>query len=374
MAPKLSPDQVRLLRLRSQLLSPQSPAAPAEAVQVLKELCGVQAQDASAAELAIRPRSTALVAADIQRARAADRTIVRTWCMRGTLHLLAAEDLGWLLELLGPIFVRAGRRRRQQLGLDEATSQEGVRVIRDLLARLGPQPRGEIAAELIRRGIPAEGQAVYHLLYLAGLQRIICLGPDRDSEQSFVLLEDWIEPDKRVTEEAARAELANRYFSAYGPASVEDLASWSGLPVGQARAASALIRGQLFEVELDGNPLWMIEARRAWLEEPAPGSPLVRLLPRFDTYLLGYKSRELAVEPEHARRIHPGGGILRPALLVDGRAQGTWSIKSYKQHIEILIEPFQTLETAIIGELEKEVADLGRFIELDAELVLARSS
>jgi hypothetical protein len=118
----------------------------------------------------------------------------------------------------------------------------------------------------------------------------------------------------------------------------------------------------------------MLKSRRAWLEEPAPGDRLVRLLPRFDTYLLGYKSRELLVDSHHARRIHPGGGMLRPALLVDGRAVGTWSLKSYRRRIEILIEPFQRLDSAILPELENEVADLGRFLELSAALVLENPS
>jgi hypothetical protein len=374
MSQKLTHEQVRLLRLRSQLLHRQSTTAPDEPAQVLKELCGVQAQDASAAQLAIRPRSAGLVAADIERARVEDHTIVRTWCMRGTLHLLATEDLGWLLALLGPIFVRSGQRRRKQLGLNEETSHKGVRVIRDRLAEHGPQTRGEIANELIRQGVPAQGQAAYHLLYMAGLQRIICLGPDRDSEQTFVLLEDRIAPDTMVTEEAAQAELARRYFSAYGPATPEDLASWSGLPVGQARAACEGVRSQLFEVELEGDPMWMLKSRRALLEEPPPRAPLVRLLPRFDTYLLGYKSRELVVDSQHARRIHPGGGMLRPALLVDGRALGTWSIKSYRHRIDILIEPFRKLDDDILAELESEVADLGRFLALSAGLVLEKPS
>jgi hypothetical protein len=374
MTQNLTQDQVRLLRLRSQLLYRQSATAPGDPAQVLKLLCGVQAQDASAAQLAIRPRSAGLVATDIERARLEDHTIVRTWCMRGTLHLLAAEDLGWLLELLGPIFIRSGERRRKQLGLDEETSHKGVRVIRDLLAKHGPQTRSEIAGELMRQGVPPQGQAAYHLLYMAGLQRIVCLGPDRGSEQTFVLLEDWITPDTLVTAEAAQAELARRYFSAYGPATAEDLAAWSGLPVGQARAACDRIRGQLFEVELEGNHLWMLKSRRAWLEQSPSVDPLVRLLPRFDTYLLGYKSRELVVDSHHARRIHPGGGMLRPALLVDGRALGTWSIKSYRRRIEILIEPFQRLDSAILPELENEVADLGRFLELSAALVLENPS
>src|ERR1700674_70361 len=101
----LSDEQVRALRLRTQRLTPQQPGAASSVARVMREMCGVQAQDASAAALAVRVRSVGLVAADVERARVEERTITRTWGPRGTLHLLATEDLDWLLPLLGPIFV-----------------------------------------------------------------------------------------------------------------------------------------------------------------------------------------------------------------------------------------------------------------------------
>src|SRR5258706_251418 len=124
-------EHVRLLRLRAQRLAPPSlsPDAVASVVQIVKEMCGIQAQDASAATLAVRVRSTGLVAAAVEQARVEERTIIRTWGPRGTLHLLATEDLGWLLPLLGPVFAAGDRRRREELGLDEDTYVRGVCLI-----------------------------------------------------------------------------------------------------------------------------------------------------------------------------------------------------------------------------------------------------
>src|SRR5438876_5917013 len=119
MAISLSDDQVRFLRLRTQRLTAQIPGEATSVVQVVKEMCGIQAQDASAATLAVRARSAGLVVADVEQARVQDRTLIRTWGPRGTLHLLASDDIGWLLPLFGPVFVAGDRRRREELGLDE---------------------------------------------------------------------------------------------------------------------------------------------------------------------------------------------------------------------------------------------------------------
>src|SRR5712691_1400442 len=115
----LSNDQVRLLRLRAQRLTPRSRDTISDVALLVKELCGIQAQDARAAALALRVRSAGLVAADVEHARVQERTIIRTWGQRGTLHLLATEDLGWLLPLFGPVFIAASRRRRAELRSEE---------------------------------------------------------------------------------------------------------------------------------------------------------------------------------------------------------------------------------------------------------------
>src|SRR5436190_11396437 len=127
MSISLSVDQLRFLRLRAQRLTPQQSDEVIGVAQVLKEVCGIQAQDVSAATLAVRSRSVGLVVTDVEQARVYNRSIVRTWGMRGTLHILAAEDIGWLLPLLGPVFVAGDRRRREELGLSEEICVKSMR-------------------------------------------------------------------------------------------------------------------------------------------------------------------------------------------------------------------------------------------------------
>lgn len=114
----LSDNQVRFLRRRAQRLIPQPASQVTNVAHLVNALCGIQAQDAHAAELALRVRSVGLVAADVERARVQERSIIRTWAQRGTLRLLAVEDAGWLLSLLGPVFIAGDLRRRAELGLD----------------------------------------------------------------------------------------------------------------------------------------------------------------------------------------------------------------------------------------------------------------
>jgi hypothetical protein len=368
MAISLSDEQVRLLRLRAQQLTPKPGDGVSDIALLVKELCGIQAQDARAAALALRVRSTGLVAVDVERARVQERTIIRTWGQRGTLHLLAAEDLGWLLPLFGPVFIAGSRRRRAELGLDEETCARGIRVMRDVLASQGPLTRAEIVEQLAIHGLHIEGQARPYLLYQAALEGVICLGPDRGTEPTYVLLSDWVPQGRALSQEAAYVELVRRYLGAYGPAAPEDMAAWSGLPISRIRPAWLHIMDQLMEVESGGSTAWMFKTCEAWLDEPPMTDQVICLLPGFDIYLLGYQKRELAVPRQHAKRINAGGGILHPTLLVDGRAAGTWKSVRKKNHLEVIVESFDLLAPEVYPGLEAEVADLARFQEVEASL------
>jgi len=376
MSISLSVDQLRFLRLRAQRLTPQRPDEVIHVAQVVKEVCGIQAQDASAATLAVRSRSVGLVVTDVEQARVDDRSIVRTWGPRGTLHFLASDDIGWLLPLLGPVFVSGDRKRREELGLSEEICVRGMRIIRNILASQGPMTRAELIELLATHGIHLEGQARPHLLARAAHEGLICLGPDRGAEPTYVLLEDWIGQEhsgNSLSEDEAYTELTRRYLSAYGPATPGDQAAWSGLPLSKTRAAWQRIENELLEVETMSFPAWMLKTQATRLDElPAP-IPIVHLLPRFDIYLLGYQKRDLAVPSQYAKRINAGGGIVHPTVLVDGRIVGTWKSKREKNHLVVMVEPFEHLAPEIDEGLEKEVEDIARFLGERVRLEVIRS-
>jgi hypothetical protein len=368
----LNAHQTRRLRLKAQRLLASQADLPTTSAQALAAICGVQAQDLPAGLLSVRARSTGLTALQIEQARQEERSIAWTWCLRGTLHLVTAEDASWLVPLLGPAFIAGDRRRFQQLGWDEPKAVKGLRLVQEALQREGAMTRAEIIHLLKENDLPSEGQAPVHLLYRAALEGMLCAGPNRGKEPTYVLWESWLgKPQPRPRQEAL-AELARRYLQAYAPAGPEDLAGWSGLKLGEARQAWGLIAGQLVEVEAAGKPAWLLKSQLSWLEETlAEGdetAPQVSLLPRFDTYLLGYASRELAVDPAYARRIHPGGGIINAALLVDGQALGIWKVQRRRGRLEVQVEPFAPLAQALLPGVAAEAADVGRFLGIEAVL------
>jgi Winged helix DNA-binding domain len=295
-------------RLRSQRLAPRLDGS---AVDVARALCGLQAQDANAGVLSVGVRAVGLTADEVRAAG-----LVRTWAWRGTLHLLAPEDVPWVLALGRPM----PAARWRQLGLGEPVYERA----REVLAGLGaPVARPELRERLAAAGVDASGQRLPHLVGRAAREGLVCLGLDD------AITPLGVEPAAR---EEALGRLAARYLDAYGPAEMTDLRTWSGLPAADVKAA--------------------------WAARPEPGAPLdpaergvVRLLPAFDTYLLGY--RERAVAPEHARRVWPGGGWIHPVVLVDGRAAGTWR----RDGDVVEIEPFGALPP-----LEAELEHLGRFL------------
>ncbi len=371
MSISISDNQLRFLRLHAQRLTPQQPGEVIGVAQVVKEVCGIQAQDASAATLAVRSRSVGLVVTDVEQARVHDRSIIRTWGPRGTLHLLASDDIGWLLPLLGPVFVAGDRRRREELGLSEDICVRSMRIIRNVLAEQGPLTRAELMEHLATNGIRLEGQARPHLLARAALEGLICLGPDRGTEPTYVLLNDWIDHDRTghsLSEDEAYAELTRRYLSAYGPATPGDQAVWSGLPLSKTRSAWQRLESELLEIETAGSTFWMLKTQAARLDELPTPIPIVRLLPRFDIYLLGYQKRDLAVPSQYAKHINAGGGIVHPAVLVDGRTVGTWKGKREKSHLVVMMEPFEQLAPEIYEGIEAETEDIGRFLGMNARL------
>ncbi len=288
-------DDLGAARAASQLL--HRPWRRPAVVDLVRHLLAVQAQDINAAPLALRARARDLTLADVSAARE-DRSVVRTWGPRGTLHLVAVEDLGWLTALTRPS--AAGNLRR--LTQEGVTGTEAELVRRTARALEGQGPLSKV--ELGRR-VKATGQAIVHLAALAALHGLVVLGPDRGGKPTYVHTGDWLgrPVDLTVDRAAAAAELARRYLRARAPAGPDDLAAWSGLPLTACRAAFA-----------DLAPPNPPPARRAF----------VRLLPAFDEYLLGWRDRSAILDPAHARAVAPGGGIIRPTIVANGRIVGTW--------------------------------------------------
>jgi hypothetical protein len=264
--------------------------------------------------------------------------------MRGTLHLVAAADVPLVLAVFGPLHLARGQRRLTQLGLPPDVAERSTAVTAAILAEAGPLTRHELAARLRERGVPvqAKGQAPIHVVARAAHSGVLREVGVRGREELYGPLDPGPLPDR----DTALAELARRYAAAHAPATKDDFAAWSGLPAA--------------------------DVRRAWVEpEPpagdAPEGP-VRLLPAFDEWLLGWASRDLAVAPAHARRVAPGGGIIRPVAIADGRAFATWRLDRRAGRVEL--DAFGRVSRAVRAGVEAEVDALGAFLGLDLDPAL----
>jgi len=365
----ISEDEARDLRIRAQLLARDEGSKPLSVVDVVRQMVGLQAQDLMAASLQVRARSHGLVHGDVTNALYHDRTMVRTWCLRGTLHLVAAEDVRWLLDLLGESLIGAARRRRSQLGLNEATTERAVQVIEKALQKSGPLTRSEVFDRLASAHIPYESQAGIHLIRTAGLMGLVCYGPERDGSETFVLIDDWIGSKGSAPRTGdATSELARRYLSAYGPAAHADLAWWSGLGAAVAKAAFNGFAGELVRVGVSEKPAFVLASHLGRGAGIARQENRVTLLPAFDPYLLGYKDRSLAVEAAYIKNVNVGGGMLKPVVIANGHVVATWGSSKRRGLLEVSVEPLETLPPEMLTGLQAEAADLARYIGMKHSL------
>ena len=348
---------------RFRLVSQQIAASRCkDPTEVVSSLGAMQAQDYLGTLWAIGLRLKSANESDVERA-IADRTIIRTWPLRGTLHFVAAEDVHWLLELLGPKIISTVNLRHERYGLDTAVL---TRIRKVLVKSLqGTQlTRDEVYAVLERAKISVEGQRGYHILWRMGVERVICFGARRGKQPTFSLFEEWAPPARKPDQEAALAELAWRYFNGHGPATLQDFVWWSGLKITDAKAGLAMVRSRLQSLTVNDKIYWM-----------SPGTPsmsklarTVYLLPGFDEYLLGYRDRSAALDPAHAQNVEAGSnGIFLGTIVVNGSVAGTWKRAFKKNAVRVTTNFFRPLTRAEAGKLDEAISRYCEFLGVERE-------
>ena len=340
-------------------MSAKDPTAIARAIG------GAQAQDVYAGPQTFRSRSRRLTAEDIKRARTDDRSLLRTWVMRMTIHMIPTEDAGWWLPLFEPGIERWSRRRMQQLGLPDAGQDAALAVVARALAEDGPLTRTEARERVAVAGIELDSQTGMHLALTAVVSGIACLGPDRGSQACLVRREDWLGKLPKFDRDTALAELARVYIRAFGPATDRDFAYWAGLPLRDVRAGLASISKEIEEVEVGGRAMLLPRGKRPRL----PSTGQVRMLGNFDTYLLGWKDRAFSVADEHELHVKEGGGgWIRPVIVEDGIVIGGWRSRRQDGRLEITLNMPEPDRGRLGEKIEKEVADISRFEGMEARI------
>ncbi len=344
-------------RIRNQQISRTKFTTPGD---IVAWLGAIQAQDSAGAKWSIGLRLRKETDAGIEKA-IADQTVIRTWLMRGTLHFVAGADIRWMLALLSPRVIDGSSGRHRQLELDAGTFARSRRLFEKALRGGKRLTRNEMFAVLEKAGISTLGQRGYHILGRTALEGLICFGPQLEKQQTFVLLDEWGPKPKSMLRDQALAEMAKRYFTSRGPATLQDFAWWSGMRIVDARAGLDAVASQLIPEKAGGKTFWMPPNPPG----PKDRSPKVYLLPGFDEYLLGYKERTAVLDAGHSRNMCPGGnGVFRPTIVMNGRIVGTWSRAFNGNRVAVDIQPFRALTEAEVRAVAIPASLYGKFLKM----------
>jgi len=370
--------QVAAFRLARHHLSERAPKKAL--LSVVRDMGGAQAQLLSAAQISLWARVRDLQIAQIEKALS-ERRLVKASCMRRTLFLVPSEHLA--------VFVRGTARRAEKeirwargKGVPDRVIDAAIEAVLDVLDQ--PLTRPEIAERVSgalgvqirayqgggwgnRRELAAVpvGELTYpvvDLLHLAGARGVVCYGPKRGSEPTFVRADAWIPGWRDVSREEAEDLLLRWYLRAFGPATAADFALWTGITLTDAREIWARQEADLTLVNVEG---WQAAVFRQDLHDLAQAElerPLVRLLPYFDSFLLGHKEREHLAATQHRPNIYRPQGWIAPVVLVDGRAVAVWEHVWNGDRLQVKVTKFGSLSRRIAVGIREEARDLGRFL------------
>ena len=353
------------------------PAPLAHMAEVVGAVCGIHAQVMPAAELSLGIRLAGGTRQDVRAALWDKRSLVKTYGLRGTVHLFPATELSlWMAALRAG--EAEGAKHLARMGIEPAQVDVLVAAIgealdgqRLTLKQLGPEVVRRVGAWADEKTAGWSGTYPRWRMALgtAAQRGQLCFGPNEGQEVTFVRPEQWIEAGPEWDTEAALAEVLRRYLHAYGPATHRDFAQWLNLPAGRMRAVPAAIQDELEEVDVEGHRAFLLAADAA-----APWAPVqdsVRLLPHFDCYMIGCHPRPQLFPPPWSERTLSGGqaGPI-PVLLVDGVVAGVWERPVQRRRIAVRVESFVPLDSRQQALLEAEAAHIGAILEAEATLAL----
>jgi hypothetical protein len=350
------------LRMRSLLLDGAGDG-PGDVAGVVEWFGAMQAQDYASVQWSLGVRLPEFTLDDV-RAALERREALRTWPMRGTVHLVPPRDAHWMLDVMGVRALAGAAARRANLGLTEELADRGIGVLRDALTGGGRLTRAECVQALKAGGVDASGQLAYHLLWYASQRGVTCIAPHIGTEQTFVLLDEWVPDPVRPDRDEALGIIALRYFRGHGPTTRQDFAGWTGLTAADAKRGIAVAGHDLATVRVGGVEM---VALRQLLDSPRPATDpdAVLALPGFDEYLLGFKDRSMMIDAAHQQAIIPGGnGVFQATIVRGGRVVGTWKRTLTKKNTVVQVRPLVSLTAADRIRVEAALEPYARFVGL----------
>ena len=343
------------------------------ALEVASRVCCLHAQIMSSAELSLWARVGNLKADDVESWLWSDRSLVKTWAMRGTLHLIPTNEypvwqvaLNTLRHYRRDSWLRAfGITREEFDRLMVAISEalDGEPLTRDRLAtKVGEITGSAGLGDKLRESWGA-------VLKPASFQGRLCFAPNEGRNVRFTRPDRWLNrkddpPDLRE----AQATITRRFLAAYGPATREDYARWLGITPANAGKLIAAFGEEVAEIDVEGTAAWLLadDVDRLRSAKPARSA---RLLPAFDPYVIGSTRHVVNLMPgDHKALVHRTQGWVSPVLLVNGRMDGVWRQERKGRRLRIEIEPFVSIPRWAMKEAEREAELLAGFGDGGLEL------
>lgn len=350
------------LRMTSLLLRRPHPRGNPETVAGVVEWFGaMQAQDMASGLWSLGARLPAMTVSDVN-AALERREAVRTWPMRGTVHLVPAADARWMLDVMGVRALAGAAKRRDTIGLTEANAERGVDLLAAALAGGQRLTRSECLAAVAAGGVDVSGQQGYHLLWYASQKGVTVIAPNVGKEQTFALLSEWVPHPDVLDRDEALGRIALRYFRSHGPATRADLQRWTGLTMADVRAGIAAAGDDL---ATDGDSYF--DPALIGIEGEVVDDWFA--LPGFDEYMLGYQDRALMVADGHLEKIVPGGnGVFQATIVRAGRVVAVWKRTLGRKAVTVEVTPLIPLTAADRRHTETALQPYAAFVELPLQV------
>ncbi len=350
-------------------------AARSDLLSVVSRTCGLHAQVMSSADLAAWARIDGLESGDLRAALLNERTLVKVWAMRWTLHLFTTADFPTYLAA----FRAFGHFRRERWLTSNGLTADDMNALLDsyqaTLTDVGLTREQLAEAVAQHTGRPYLREKLLGgwgtLLKPGAYQGHLLFGPSSGQNVTFVSPRHWLGELPDVDTHEARLEAVRRYLYAYGPATPGDFAIWWGAARSDSRKLFRALGDELIPVSIEGWDTWALRADADVLQAMKP-SDTVRLLPNFDPYTVSLRrERDAALPAAWKGRIFNRQGWTFGAAVVGGRVVGTWNYKLTSTRLAVTVEPFEPLSPVIRAGIEQESARLGAYLHAEPAVTFA---
>jgi hypothetical protein len=354
--------QISYLRLQNQHVSHSWFTSPVEMVQWLG---AVQAQDYEMAKWAIGLRLPDMDTDLIEKA-IDEANIIRTHILRPTWHLIAAQDIYWMLELTAPHVNRLLGTMNRKLELDDKVFKRSNAIIEESLTQHKNLTREELMTKLREKGINTNDLRASHLMMKAELEGIVCNGSRKGKQITYALLSERVPDKKMLNREEGLAELAKRYFTSHGPATLSDFVWWSGLTITDARKGLESAKSVLISEKINEQMYWFS------VQDNSTGTKTghsIHLLPAFDEFLVSYKDRSPSLDYAVSPMIFTANGIFKPIIVIDGQVRGVWKRAINTKNTTIEMDLFYPEFENHRESIQSRFSDFASFIKKELVFV-----